>query len=36
MMRPWSSGLLFPDSPAVALIVVVHLRQHPCHRAGMQ
>jgi hypothetical protein len=37
MDRPLLSlRLLSPDSPAVALIIVVHLRQHPCHRAGVQ
>ena len=37
MTRPLlSSGLLSPDSPSVALVVVVHLRQDPPHRAGVQ
>jgi len=31
-----SPGLLSPDPPAVALVVVVHLRQYPTQRASAQ
>ena len=37
MTRPWVSlRLLSPDPPAVALVIVVHLRQDPSQRARVQ